>query len=602
MRCSKTLLSFFSLFLQNSIIFLLFGFAFAGEDSSVVLEPIVISNGRAHLLNAYPLGYTDFARLPITSPIEGLSYAFLDLQSRMLKSAIQTDFSLRGSTYQGVLFLLDGQRINDPQTGHFNSEIPFTKEDIEQIDVMPGASSSVFGPDAIGGAVDVRIKKPASRKFAFEAKAGSHKTAGGLFSITEKINNLGLRLSLERDESAGFSYDTDFKKFVSDIASTLDIGAGEAFANFGYMENEFGAFDFYTPGSNYPSKEWTKTYLLNTGVNAEGFGFKIKPNFLWRRHFDKFMLDKTQIRTRYLNHHRTDMWTPNIYIQKEFGLLGKLGAGAEYGVEKINSTNLGKHNRDHKSLFVDDTKYLNSGLCLGASFRFDDYDSFGQVYTGSLNLKYNLYKGNSLIFGVSRNMRVPSFTELYYNDPTTLGNIDLSDEESVNYQLGYEYTAGKLSLEETLFSRQEKDMIDWVKNGLKFQAENITRDSIYGVESKVKYRFCDYLDLGCNYTYINKRTDDKGYIYKYGQNYLKHMANALLSLKLPFGAQTLGLTYKKKPVRKGWCLLDTRLSYHIDKHSRIFFNVTNLLNAEYQEIEGIPQPGRWLEGGMRFEW
>jgi outer membrane receptor protein involved in Fe transport len=49
-------------------------------------------------------------------------------------------------------------------------------------------------------------------------------------------------------------------------------------------------------------------------------------------------------------------------------------------------------------------------------------------------------------------------------------------------------------------------------------------------------------------------------------------------------------------------LLNARLNYNLNKHSSLFLDVTNLCNVEYQEIEGIPQPGRWVEGGFRLEW
>ncbi len=108
--------------------------------------------------------------------------------------------------------------------------------------------------------------------------------------------------------------------------------------------------------------------------------------------------------------------------------------------------------------------------------------------------------------------------------------------------------------------------------------------------------------MDSNYSYINKRIDDRGYLYKYGPNYIKHLINNMLSLNLPFGIQTIELTYKKKPSRRGWFLLNTRLSYNLNKTSQFFVEVSNLLNVEYQEIEGIPQPGRWVESGLRFEW
>lgn len=71
---------------------------------------------------------------------------------------------------------------------------------------------------------------------------------------------------------------------------------------------------------------------------------------------------------------------------------------------------------------------------------------------------------------------------------------------------------------------------------------------------------------------------------------------------LPFGAQRIGLTYKKKPKRDGWFLLNPYFAYNLNKNSQVFLEVTNLLNVEYQEIEGIPQPGRWADVGLKFVW
>lgn len=593
------------LFFIVGILFAALRSAFCASDSSLDLERIVITKSDIHLSNSYSIEFDNSKDLPFNSPVEVLSLSPVDLQSRALKDGIQTDFSLRGSNYQGVLLLLDGQRINDPQTGHHNSDIPLTCEDVEKIEVIPGVGSSLFGPDAIGGAINFVLKKPEKKKIILETRGGQHKTWSGLFSITEKINNLGLRLSVENAESDGFREDTDFKKFTTNLSSSLDISDGEFNLDFGYQEKEFGAYDFYTPNSGYPSKEWTRTWLLNTGLNLDRYGFMIKPNFLWRRHNDKFMLDKTYVRSRYLSHHRTDVYTPNIYLQREITHVGKLGLGLEYREEEIDSSTLNRHNRKHKSLFMDGSRDFNAYISSGLSFRIDDFEGFEKVYTGSANFRYKFDKNNALRFGISRSMRVPSFTELYYNDPTTLGNSALSAEKSLNYELSYDYKNEAKSYGMLFFFRKEKDFIDWVKrtpSQIKWQAENTANDDVFGVESYFRLKMSGHLNLEGNYTYIDKYVDSKGFIYKYGKNYAKHLVNGVFNILLPFGTQTISFTYKKKPNRDGWFLLDAHLAYKMSKNSQVFLNATNLLNVGYQEIEGIPQPGRWVEGGLRLEW
>ena len=579
------------------------GLAFA-QEPSLDLEPIIISKAGVHLLNSYTVEgekLRDFSG----SAIEALSVLPLDLQSRSLKGGIQTDFSLRGSTYQGVLLLVNGQRINDPQTGHHNSDIPFTSEDIERIEVIPGVSSSLFGPDAIAGAINIILKEPSKRKVVGELSAGQYQSKAARFSIEDKKGKAGVRFSIERQESDGFRYDTDFKEFTTSLSSSYDIPDGKFFANLGYQDKEFGAYDFYTPASGYPSKEWTQTYLIDTGLDLNKGDLTIKSTLLWRRHFDKFMLDKTELRSRYLNHHRTDLLTPAIYFQKKSDSLGKTGLGLEYGQERLDSTNLGKDVRSHKSVFIDNAKELDCGLSIGSSFRVDDYDGFAEALSGSLSLRYMLRPRNSLHLGVSRSVRVPCFTELYYNDPITSGNPGLCPENALSYQAGYNYKRKGLAAGVVFFLRQEEDMIDWVKqqpSQAKWQAENITEDEVKGAEGYLKIDLTQRLSLSSNYTYIDKRVNDRGYLYKYGENYCRHLINADLTVKLPFGTQTVSAAYKKRPQRDGWFLLNTCFSYGLNKNSRLFLKIDNLLNVEYQEIEGIPQPGRWVEAGLRFEW
>lgn len=588
-----------------SLIVLIKAMPLEAGSRALDLEPIIVSKSASHLINSYSQKEAQIQNFSFGSGIGSLDNLPIDLESRSPKGAIQTDFSLRASSPQGVLMLVDGERVNDPQTAHHNSDIPLTAQDIEKVEVIPGVSSALFGPDAIGGAVNLIVKKPKEKKRVLTMGYGEHYTGLEAFSITDRINDLGLRVSVENNQSSGFHDDTDFKKFTAGFFSCLDLPDGDYKLNFSYQQKEFGAFDFYTPGSNYPSKEWTRTLLLDTGFILEGEGIILKPNFLWRRHYDKFVLDKTGIRSLYLNHHRTDMLVPNIYLNKDFGLLGKAGIGLEYGEDKIKSTNLGKHIRAHESVYTDLNKEFNERLSLGISFRQDDYEGFDPALSGSSTLKYNLNEKDSLSAGFSRSIRVPSFTELYYSDPTTLGDPNLSEERSLTWQTGYARKEEKLSYGAVLFFRQEDDLIDWVKHSsaqAKWQVENVGRAGVPGIEAHCDYRINGNMDLDSYYTYIDKHIDDDGLLYKYGPNYIKHLFNSMFTLKLPFGTQGIGVTYKKKPGRRGWPLFNTRFSYNLKKNCEFYLEITNLLDIKYEEIEGIPQPGRWTQAGVKIEW
>jgi len=575
------------------------------EESVSNLGSIVVSKKKVPAFGFEPAEGSILGQQFSGSTLGELTFSGVDLQSRSPLGDIQTDFVVRGGTFQDTQILLNGRRINDPQTGHFNSDIPVTIWDIEKINVLPGSDSVISGPDAVGGAVNFVLKKPQEHERFLLLTGGMDRTKSILVGISDKFKDAGIRLSLENQQSGGFHEDTDFRKFTGTINSSIPIPDGEFTTAAGYLDKEFGAYDFYTPGSGYPSREWIKTYLINTGLSLERDGWIIKPDFIWRRHYDTFMLDKTQARSTYRNHHRNDTYTPAFYVSRDMEILGHTGVGVEYGEERIVSGNLGNHSRRHTSIYSDESKDLTYRLSASTAIRVDNFDGYEKSYTGAINLKYVFNEEHSVFTGLSRNIRVPSFTELYYNDPITEGNSGLRVEQAVNYQFGYACKKENLFSGITLFLRDEKNSIDWIKyfpGQGKWRAENIQGALAFGLEDRLGINIKKNIFLESSYIFTDKYEKDEGYIYKYGPGYAKHVNNTSLNFTMPFGLQVIGVTYKKKTGRDGWFLLNTYLSYNLNSKSCVFFKVTNACNVEYQEIEGIPQPGRWIGAGLKVSW
>ena len=480
-----------------------------------------------------------------------------------------------------------------------------TRADIQAVQVLPGAASSLFGPDSIGGAVNIILKEPSRTTTVLESTGGSYQTAGGLLSVTRASQEAGLRLSLARDVSGGLRSDTDTKQVTANSTSTIKLPAGTFDTFFGYNQKDFGAFDFYTPGLGFPSREHTKTLLFESGCELDAQGLLIKPQVLWRRHYDTFILDRDQIRSTSVNRHRTDLVTPGVYLRDTLPYVGTVGSGIEYGSEHIVSTNLGKHIRDHASAYLDESWEAAGRLIPSWSLRFDDFDSFGGMLTGSAALKKILGERGTVRIGVAKTGRIPSFTELFYNDPTTIGDPALKPEEAFLFQAGGDYAARVVSFGSTVFFRKERNMIDWVKQSVSqslWTARNISRADAKGIETYLRLRAGGNLELESNYTFVSKDTHESGLLYKYGQNFASHLANAVMKLRMPFVTGTCGLSYKKKPGRGGWFVLQTGFSRRLGGAGEIFCDLDNLLGKEYEEIPGIEQPGRNVRAGLRFEW
>ncbi|HKK08312.1 MAG TPA: TonB-dependent receptor plug domain-containing protein, partial [Gemmatimonadota bacterium] len=71
------------------------------------------------------------------------------------RSPAQADLSLRGSSFEQVLVLVDGVPVNDPQTGHFDLDVAVPLASVERIEILRGPASATFGADAVGGVVNI---------------------------------------------------------------------------------------------------------------------------------------------------------------------------------------------------------------------------------------------------------------------------------------------------------------------------------------------------------------------------------------------------------------------------------------------------------------
>src|SRR5690606_39868569 len=99
------------------------------------------------------------AQLPVNTVTDVLRLvASIDVRARG-ERGVQTDFSIRGAHFGQMLMLVDGVRLNDPQSGHHNGDIPVPLDAVERIEILLGPGSSLFGADAFGGTVHVITRR-----------------------------------------------------------------------------------------------------------------------------------------------------------------------------------------------------------------------------------------------------------------------------------------------------------------------------------------------------------------------------------------------------------------------------------------------------------
>src|SRR5688572_27153878 len=119
-------------------------------QDAIDLNPVTITSSRtAQKVNQTGRNITVlngklFEQLPVHSLDELLKYVpGVEIQQRGPAGA-QSDIVIRGGTFQQVLVLLDGIKINDPVTGHFSSYMPVTPYEIERIEILRGPAAAIY--------------------------------------------------------------------------------------------------------------------------------------------------------------------------------------------------------------------------------------------------------------------------------------------------------------------------------------------------------------------------------------------------------------------------------------------------------------------------
>jgi iron complex outermembrane receptor protein len=153
----------------------------------------------------------------------------------------------------------------------------------------------------------------------------------------------------------------------------------------------------------------------------------------------------------------------------------------------------------------------------------------------------------------------------------------------------------------TLFSRWEKDVIDWVRESPsdRWTTANIRNLQTQGVETGLQKFFSGTETLQLSYTYLSSRSDTLQLYSKYVLDYARHSLAALGTLGLPLELKCgQRVDYKRRADGRHYWVLDTRLARDFSKIS-LFLEVSNLLDTDYQEIRGVDMPGRWFAVGLQ---
>ena len=520
----------------------------------------------------------------------------IDVQARA-PDGVQNDVSIRGGSYAQTLVLLNGLRLDDVQSGHHNMDIPVPVDGISQVEVLRGSGSTMYGSDAVGGAINIITTPPDLTELVLRTAVGNFGINQQQGSLSGVFGALSEQLTFSRDFSTGFIPDRDYRNLQLASSTHFTTGWGATDFTMAYMDHPFGADQFYGP---YNSWEDTKTWF---GSVRQELGKKTSVSFAYRRHSDLFVLLRDDPSV-YTNHHKDESYQTAVRRNENIFRNTELHYGVEAVHESIVSNNLGNHSRSRAAAYVSLDFRALKRFSLSLAAREEVYRDFSATLCPTVAAGYFLSQKVKFRASASRAFRVPSYTELYYEDPANVGNPNLRPERAWTYEGGVDWNPStRWHGDVTVFERRERDGIDYYRaspNDL-WMALNINSLNFTGVESTLRFTPARGQTIDFRYSWLDGAEDtipigETKYTFSYPIHSAVAQWQGSIADHLVLRTR-IGILDRRQEGAYVLCDMDaayTRGRVHP------FLRLSNLTNTSYYELQGIAMPGRTLIGGVEL--
>lgn len=617
------------------------------EQKEIELDPVTVTATLTPLQttktgrNLVVIQGEALRRFPVHSVDELLRYLpGLEVQSRG-PMGTQSNITIRGGTFQQVLIILDGIRLNDPLTGHFNSYIPIAPAEIERIEILKGASSAVYGTEAVGGVVHIISKTFAAVKGKRQQQVQAQVTTGqfGLrnaqtgFQIQrgKTVVAGGLQQNVAEGQrlrgSDGFfnlsTFSFSARHFFSNNWSAAYRGA--------YDDRNFNAQNFYTQLLSDTATEQVISRWHHVNITYQKEKHRISFDAGYKNASDKFQLRKSLL----ANTNRSGLAQALLLHTVQLSGATTLSTGAQYIERSVRSNNRGNHQISTAGLFAVLHQQLGEHLVLNPALRADWNERYGWELIPQLNISYR--RSNLQLRGsAGRSTRDADFTERFNNYQPALvasgnrmGNPFLDAESAFSYEAGADYfIQKKWKISMGWFQRFHSDLIDYVltpydnmprrdnlvPGGMYNLAKNLSKVNTRGWETDVQYqhRFANnhFLNATAGLIWMKSTTDKNEAPSLYVSNHARFLFNYAVQYRYQWFSMAVNGLYKQRQPQTGnpafvalskdYFLMNFRAEGHfLNDQLGVFVQADNVLNRRYADILGTVLPGSWWMGGIK---
>jgi vitamin B12 transporter len=531
--------------------------------------------------------------------------AVVDIRRRGPLGA-QADIGIRGAGFGQNLVLIDGMRSADPQTGHHALALAMRAGDIERIEILPGHMSALHGADAFGGLINIVTRSAAENALRVRAGGASFGGMDASLEWNARYQDWTSRTSLSYLRHDGYRPGTDFRMASFTQRSTYTLRRTELRLHAGYQDKDFGAFDFYTPGRGIPSREQIRGGTISLQSRTAFDGIVLQNGIAWRRLHDRFVFD-SRTPDRFVNTHTTDVLTAEAAAFFDPLPRLQLTTGMSATADRIRSSALGDHERPGAALFTGARYRLTDMLTATTDLRFDSWTGHSPQWNPSFGLLATVSNALTVHASAGRSFRIPTYTDLYYSDPVNSGSPDVRPEQAWSAETGMRWIMTKhVFVTATMFHREMQDVIDYVLDSEdnRYYARNIHRAVSSGFDAQLAARAKTFPGgIRLAYQYLFSRLDDVGALKtRYALTHPRHKATALLHASPSEGTDVSLAILMSRPfaVGEGFATVDIRLRWDIVDELRMFAAAENLFDSYYEEIPGLPMPGRRLSLAAEF--
>jgi len=531
----------------------------------------------------------------------------------------QTDLSIRGSPFNSTGLLLNGLTLRNAQTEHWNADLPAPEVWFGTPTVLTGLDRFRTAPGHPSGSVSLDLAPLAENLHSVTVGAGNKGQLFGnaLATQTGPLNNGGTAgasgfLSYERSDQTDGYADNDLARATAGgrVGATGNALQGDLVTAASWRE--FGARGFYGTDPKYPAEERVQEGLVAGSLRT--LDDPLNPARLtaaWRRTDDTYWLDRDR-HAFYENDHTTDFVALHGDTRRTFSDAFSADLRADGDLETIDSSSLGDHTRSHGSFAVL-PNYTVDALTFTLGGSLDVFSTDAPAWLPAAGVEWALSDAHTLFANYTEAVRQPSYTELNYESPSSLGNAGLERQQTRTTELGWKGRADIFTWKTAAFYEEGQNIVDWIKptSASRWTAVNLDEVQTYGFTADGRASLTPDTDVGLDLLALAKACDAGFYSSRYAMDYpdasagatLRHRLTRDVLIRLRQGVSK----YEGNPVRTHddwfWNTC-AEVQWRLPRVKGFTLNagVDNLLDDDFQVYPGQDPAGRRYFASLAYAW